>query len=133
VRRLSILFVVATMAVLAGCGGRSSSISGDAATDLQHRAAAVRAAVDAHDADAATRALDALHASVDHWRATAKLTRERATQIVVAADAVRAQLPSITTTTTTTTIPASPPATNGHGKDNGNGHGNGNGGDEGGG
>jgi hypothetical protein len=113
-----LLLVALAPALLAACGGGSPSISDDAAAELHTRVAAVRVAVDAHDPDAAARALDALHTAVDRFRAAGDLSGARATEIRAAAGAVRTQLVTITTTTTTpttttTTTPAPTPSTKG--------------------
>jgi len=99
------------VALLSACGGGDlPSISGDAAKTLDSQVTAVRAAVQARDADAAARALATLRASVERLRRSGDITDNRASQILAAAGAVETQLVSITTTTTTTTLPL-PPAT----------------------
>jgi hypothetical protein len=115
--------------VLAACGGGDlPSMSGDAAKTLDEQVTAVRYAVQARDADAATRALDTLRASVERLRRSGDLTDKRASQILAAAGAVGSQLVSITTTTTTTTtLPPAPPTkpVKGHGKEDKGGNGQG--------
>jgi hypothetical protein len=102
-------------------------MSGDAAKTLDEQVTAVRDAVHARDADAATRALDTLRASVERLRRSGDLTDQRASQILAAAGAVGSELVSITTTTTTTTLPPAPPTKpgKGHGKENQGGNGQG--------
>jgi hypothetical protein len=96
-----------------GCGGDSPPMRGDAATDLHAQVIAVRAAVEAHDADGAAGALDDLRRTVNRLRRADDLSDERAADILAAAGAVDDELVTITTTTTTTTTTLPPaPTTN---------------------
>jgi hypothetical protein len=95
--------------VLVGCGGETAPMSEAAAHRLRTRFTAVRAAVEAHDADAAERALDALRQTVDRLRRRDDVSDSRVADILAAAAVVEDQLVTITTTTTTTTTTAAPP------------------------
>jgi len=134
-RAVAPVALVVGLTLLAACGGGDAApMSADTAHELETHVTAVRAAVDARDADAAGRALDDLRAAVDRLRGADRLSDSRAAGILTAVADVDRQLVTITTTTTTTTTTAPPPPTaapddHGNGKDNGNGKGKGKGGD----
>jgi hypothetical protein len=116
-RAVGALVFAVGYAALTACGGGSPSMNGDAATELDARVTAVRAAVVARDAAGAEVALDELRHSVSRLRHDDALSDERAVDILAAAGDVDDQLVTITTTTTTTTAttttttaPPAPPA-----------------------
>jgi hypothetical protein len=116
VTRLLASIVVAT-AFLAACGGDSPPVSERGASDLEANVTAVKAAVGAHDADDAARALASLRATVARLRHRGDVSTERAAAILAAATDVEHQLVTITTTTTTTTTTVPPPPQRGKGED----------------
>jgi hypothetical protein len=103
--------------VLTACGGGLAPMSDHAAARVHDEVAAVRFAVQARDADGASRALATLRTSVERLRRSGDLTSEKADEILAAATGVQAQLVAITTTTTTTTttLPPAPPTNPGKG------------------
>jgi hypothetical protein len=113
-----------------GCGGHGG-ISRQASAELESAVARVRAAARVHDVAGARTRLDAVRQMVVSLRSRGDLTDAQAGRILVAADAVGADLSlipttttSTSTTTTTTPAPPPPPAKKDH-----HGHGHGDNGD----
>jgi hypothetical protein len=138
IRRLVSCSCVVALLALGACGDGDRSLSDRAATSLQTRVEAVKAAAAERDADAAVRALAALRTSLDSLRRSGDVPAERARSILAAANVVEAELVGITTTTTTTTtttvLPPTPPSERSdddRGKGNDHGKGNDRGEDEG--
>jgi hypothetical protein len=123
-------------AFLGACGGAGPAVSDDASARLGAQVTAVRAAVAAHDAEAAAEALATFRRTVGRLRRSGDVSVPRAAALLAAASDVEAQLTTITTTTTTTTTtpttttpttrPA-PPTDDHRGKGNGKGKGHGEG------
>jgi hypothetical protein len=99
--------LVAGLVVLGACGGGEPDVSEPAARLLDAQVAAVRTAAAGRDRAATAEQLASLRANVARLRQQGEITRDAATRIERAADAVAAQLTLIPlpTTTTTTTVP----------------------------
>lgn len=89
-RRLSTLLIAGLLAA-SGCG--NGTLSEEAAADLEQSAAAVRAAAETRDIDAAEQELAALRAALDAHVEADAVSAARAREITAAADAVEARLP----------------------------------------
>jgi hypothetical protein len=132
--RIATVAFVGLAAFLGACGGAGPAVSDDASARLGAQVTAVRAAVAAHDAEAAAGALATLRRTVGRLRRSGEVSAPRAAALLAAAGDVEAQLTTITTTTTTattttTTTPPAPPTDDhrGKGKVDGKGKGSGEG------
>ena len=88
--------LVAGVAVLALAACGRPSLSADAAADLQARVELVQEAVAAGDHELAERRLVALEQVARRWERRGHAERSRVREIVLAAEAVAAQLPAST-------------------------------------
>jgi hypothetical protein len=107
---------------LAGCGG-SSSLPPAAATQLQPRVAAIRAAASAGDPIGARAAAGELQRMVTALRASGDLSAKQATAILAAAAQVDTQLALLTPPVAETSTSTTTATTDEHpGKGKGKGH-----------
>ncbi len=113
-----VLLGVVLAVALSGCGGDGAST--EVSAELSEQVAAVRAAADSGDADAALAALGDLSTVVERHRASGALSDERAAEIGAAmADVMRA-LPQVTAEATPVTeAPPEDDEGEGHGKKKG--------------
>jgi hypothetical protein len=121
VRALAAVLVAGVLA-LGACGGGEPEVSEPAARLLHAQVAAVRTAAAGRDRAAAIEQLASLRANLVRLRKQGEVSRDGATRIGRAADAVAAQLTLIPLPTTTTTTTAPPPEEDdsgprGHGPD----------------
>jgi hypothetical protein len=101
--RAAAVALVLTAALLgASCTGTAMAPS--TADELSQGAAAVRAAVESGNRDAAEAALTSLRSSVDNLRRNEAISNDKAIDIVTAMNEVAAEL-DVMPTTTTTTVP----------------------------
>jgi hypothetical protein len=86
--------LVAGVAVLAlaGCNGGAAGLAAQSATVLHERVAAVRAAADTDDRDAAIAAVDAFRAEVQRLVDAGELTQAEAAGLLAHADAIAADV-----------------------------------------
>ena len=113
--------VVVVFLLFAACGGSGSGVSRSAATRLQARVTAIRAAASHTDRRGTARELARLLVTVDQLKAKGEISSDAVTRIRRAAAAVRAELfllPVPTTTTTTVAPNEDPKHGNGRGKGN---------------
>lgn len=101
--RLAVV-AVGALAILAGaCGSGQAPVSSSASAALTRQVSAIRASALRHDPETAAAELAQLDAMVTSLQQQGQITPARASEILVSASEVNAQLAAITTTTTSTT------------------------------
>lgn len=110
-RRGRVLVAGVALVALAGCNGGVGGLNAQATELLHERVAAVRAAADTEDRDAAIAAVDAFKAEVARLVEAGDLTEAQETSLLAHADAIAADVRSEVVITPTPTPEPSPTPT----------------------